>query len=301
MSSSTSQQSDKKEGLIVGVLFLVVVGLAFGLTTLDVEPVDEPIEEPEAEQAPPSAMDQDVVEFAEALSASGATEAEELASLGMESLLEQDPEDLTLDGEPIPEVDDDIPIMKDKLYNDLLVYDTSNPVLGKDGKPVNVPVPPTVVPSFAQDNAGKRLNPTPSPETQEAEAPATEAAAEAAEPAPQTVGDRMSSASDKLKRGDPRGAAEEYKKVLSEKPGYTKARVDLAQALYEMNDTPGATKALDTALKAQPTHAKALLLRASISQADGRSGEARKFYQRFVDNHPTSPKVRAVQSILNRL
>jgi len=304
----TSKSEDKghKEAIIVSILFLGVIGLSIGMATMDDPETElaEVMDTPEVTVTASTEEDLDVVLWAETLKTAAATSPDELLDMGVDDLIEApspyDEEDEE-SGDPMEDQKPPAPIKRDKLYVDLVVYDVDNPVI-LNGEPVNVPTPPNPM-ANAPPPQPKRSRPKAAPEQEQA-ADAEPTEPEQSPPAqdsPADVPGLMSDASRKLKTGDPRGAAEDYKRVLAQKPGYTKARVDLAQAYYEMNQTGQAQDALKGALKANPNHAKALLLMASIAQGQGNGSNAKKFYQRFVDNHPTSPKVQAVQSILNRL
>jgi TolA-binding protein len=154
-------------------------------------------------------------------------------------------------------------------------------------KPATAPRPPPPVLS--------KEAPKPKPDPSPAKAPPTSKAPPAGD-----VKAIMKSARTKLRSGDPAGAASAYKKALSMKGG-NGARLGLAKAQYEMGKTAKASTQLKKVLASNPTSGGALLLMGSISQEQGDRGGARRYYQKYLDSHPTSKRAERIRGILMRL
>ena len=142
-----------------------------------------------------------------------------------------------------------------------------------------------------------RPTPEPEPEPSPVEPPPATSEPSGGESATTLV----SRAEQRLRAGDPKRAAEDFKKALTASPGHTHARRGLAEAYYDMNQSAAAEKQLKVVLRQSPGHGRARLLMASVAQEKGRRGEARQHYERYLKSHPSGPKADEVRRILSRL
>ncbi|MCB9727997.1 MAG: tetratricopeptide repeat protein [Deltaproteobacteria bacterium] len=104
-----------------------------------------------------------------------------------------------------------------------------------------------------------------------------------------------------LGSGAPEVAVDGFRSVLGADPGNTKARLGLAQALYESNRVTEAREQVKRVLESEPTHGRALLLMASIAQEQGPVSEARAYYKTYLKHYPNGTSAPEVRGILDRL
>lgn len=104
-----------------------------------------------------------------------------------------------------------------------------------------------------------------------------------------------------LLSGNPAGAEKVYRKALEKGPSSARARYGLAKAMYQRNKVPQAMTELQRILSRNKNHGSALLMMGSLLQEQGRSGEARKHYQRYLDSHQNGRRADEIRSILARL
>ncbi len=76
------------------------------------------------------------------------------------------------------------------------------------------------------------------------------------------------------------------------------ARVGLARALYDADRRDEALREVDAALEAEPRYAPAWLLLGEIHQGDGRNGQAKAAYERFLKLQPRGEQAQAVREII---
>ena len=104
-----------------------------------------------------------------------------------------------------------------------------------------------------------------------------------------------------LLSGDPTKAERAYRMALKKSPSSARARYGLAKALYQRNKAGEATAELRKILKANKNHGSALLMMGSLLQEQGQAGQARTYYQRYLDARPNGRRADEVRSILGRL
>lgn len=141
------------------------------------------------------------------------------------------------------------------------------------------------------------------------DAPATEAGLQRPAPAakpvsaipPAEIGKALNAARRQMGSGAPDQAIEGFRGVLATDPGNTKARLGLAQALYESNRTTEARGEVRRLLDAEPAHGRALLLMGSIVQEQGPVSEAKSYYKLYLKHYPNGTSAPEVRAILDRL
>ncbi|MEZ4269265.1 MAG: tetratricopeptide repeat protein [Myxococcota bacterium] len=115
------------------------------------------------------------------------------------------------------------------------------------------------------------------------------------------VGAALNTARRQMGAGAPDQAIEGFRAVLAADPTSSKARLGLAQALYESNRTTEARGEVKRLLEAEPTHGRALLLMGSIAQEQGPVSEAKAYYKLYLKHYPTGTSSPEVRAILDRL
>lgn len=115
------------------------------------------------------------------------------------------------------------------------------------------------------------------------------------------VGAALTAARRQMGSGAPEQAIEGFREVLATHPGNTRARLGLAQALYESNRVTEARGQLLRLLEAEPTHGRALLLMGSIVQEQGPVSEAKSYYKLYLKHYPNGTSAPEVRAILGRL
>jgi Tfp pilus assembly protein PilF len=101
--------------------------------------------------------------------------------------------------------------------------------------------------------------------------------------------------------GAPEQAIDGFRAVLATDPANSKARLGLAQALYESNRTTEARGEVRRLLEAEPAHGRALLLMGSIVQEQGPASEAKSYYKLYLKHYPNGTSAPEVRAILDRL
>ena len=101
--------------------------------------------------------------------------------------------------------------------------------------------------------------------------------------------------------GNPDLAVKAFRLALKKEPGSTRARYGLASALYQKNKANDAMKELKRILSANGSHGRALLMMGSVLQDRGQKGEAKRYYQRYLDTYPNSRRAEEVRRILERM
>jgi tetratricopeptide (TPR) repeat protein len=76
------------------------------------------------------------------------------------------------------------------------------------------------------------------------------------------------------------------------------ALVGLARALYDSNRPAEAARTVDLAIKAEGDYAPAWLLLGEIHQGEGRNGQAKAAYERFLQLEPRGEQSQAVREII---
>ena len=104
-----------------------------------------------------------------------------------------------------------------------------------------------------------------------------------------------------LLSGNPTTAEKVYRMALKKSPGSARARYGLAKALYQKSRTSEAIAELRRILAANRNHGSALLMMGSLLQEQGQAGQARTYYQRYLDTQPNGRRADEVRSILGRL
>ncbi|MGB0590934.1 MAG: tetratricopeptide repeat protein [Myxococcota bacterium] len=104
-----------------------------------------------------------------------------------------------------------------------------------------------------------------------------------------------------LLSGNPTTAEKAYRLALKKSPGSARARYGLAKALYQRNRGSEATAELRKILNANRNHGPSLLMMGSLLQEQGQAGEAKTYYQRYLDARPNGRRADEVRSILGRL
>jgi tetratricopeptide (TPR) repeat protein len=104
-----------------------------------------------------------------------------------------------------------------------------------------------------------------------------------------------------LLSGNPTTAEKAYRLALKKGPGSARARYGLAKALYQRNRGSEATSELRKILKANRNHGPSLLMMGSLLQEQGQAGQAKTYYQRYLDARPNGRRADEVRSILGRL
>ena len=104
-----------------------------------------------------------------------------------------------------------------------------------------------------------------------------------------------------LLSGQPGTAEKAYRLALQKKAGSARARYGLAKALYQRNRASEAIAELRKILSANKNHGSALLMMGSLLQEQGQAGQARTYYQRYLDARPNGRRADEVRSILGRL
>lgn len=97
--------------------------------------------------------------------------------------------------------------------------------------------------------------------------------------------------------GELEGAIAGYRKALAANPNHARARLGLAQALYESGNLEAATDAFEKAYRLDPVTAQDGLLAAhrdlgSMLENEGEFDRARLHYQRVLDINPEDPSAR---------
>jgi tetratricopeptide (TPR) repeat protein len=77
------------------------------------------------------------------------------------------------------------------------------------------------------------------------------------------------------------------------------AHVGLARALYDANRSGEALRELDRAIQQEGRYAPAWLLLGEINQGEGRAGQARAAYERFLQLEPRGERAAAVREIIS--
>ena len=311
-SAGTGSNSAKKEALIVMLLFVGVIGMTavvISMGEITATPPGGQAMLPGTERDG-GIVDLDALRMAETVARAGRTAPAELIGPQIEGLLSEATQDL--EGKPeAPVADEAAEETVPNPYDDLFVYDATNPVLGKDGKPVAIPTPRsrvhTIPRSRLPDAPRRGEGGNPGGPSTVAVAGETGAGAGAQPTAAASGGDvlnakvLMGRAKKKLRAGNPQGALADYQQVLTGNGGHLGARVGSAKAYYEMGRTGDAQATLGKVLASRPTHGKALRMMGNIAKEQGKRGEARKYYQRYVDAHPTSRDAERVRGIINKL
>jgi CheY-like chemotaxis protein len=176
--------------------------------------------------------------------------------------------------------------------------------LGRGPDAGTAPPPPTAAPAPAPATATAVPPPAAPPEPAAAAAPAPPqpappaAAPAAPRPPPEVVhAQLLASAERKYEAGNYGAAASDFRKAVELKES-GRALVGLARALYDANRGADARRALERAVKVEPTYADAYLLLGEIHQAEGRVPEARAAYEQFLVLQPKGDQARAVREIL---
>ena len=98
------------------------------------------------------------------------------------------------------------------------------------------------------------------------------------------------------------GSAEKaFRLALKKKGSSARARYGLAKALYQRNRGAEAIAELRKILNANKNHGSALLMMGSLLQEQGQAGQAKTYYQRYLDARPNGRRADEVRSILGRL
>ena len=104
-----------------------------------------------------------------------------------------------------------------------------------------------------------------------------------------------------MERGKPAEAVPHFEALLTAKPEYTAARLQLAEQLDRLGDTAREREQLETARRNDPTNVKVLLSLARFESAQQRWDAARENYQAALEN-ALDPKLRRqIGAALKRL
>jgi TolA-binding protein len=253
----------------------------------------------------PRGVDPKGVARAKSLKAGKAATIDSLLEPVTDGLLEQalgdlpEPEAVAI---AAPDVPAEAPAPTEDVYHDLRDAD-GQPIPSTDGaKPIKfggMPAPAKAPPRAA---AAAPAGPPPGPEAKKAETPRGGAGARPTDALlPESVGAALGAARRQLGSGAPEAAVEGFRAVLANDANNSKARLGLAQALFESNRITEARGEVKRLLESEPTHGRALLMMASIAQEQGPASEAKAYYKLYLKHYPNGTSAPEVRAILDRL
>jgi len=92
-----------------------------------------------------------------------------------------------------------------------------------------------------------------------------------------------------------------YGRALADEPRNVAALVGRGQAYFETRQMTTAVADLEAALRVNPNHPTALLMLGAIAQEQGRSGDARGYYERYLRRYPSGRRAPEVRALLDQL